>query len=447
VKWSRAILAIVFMSIALPALAQQSAPEPRTLFTNVHVFDGVNEKRIMNANVLVEGNLIKEVSTRPISAEGATVVDGGGRTLTPGFIDMHYHIAYASARIADVGGPYGSDLDLFGIVAAQEAERVLQRGFTSIRNAMGPGWGVKVAIDRGMVNGPRIWPSLRGISQFGGHVDANPRYLAPREFGGPENRSEQLHSGRIVSGRAQVLAAVRENLKQGASQIKITAGGGYGTEFDPIDGDQLSAEEIRAAVEAAENFGTYVMAHIYTPRGIRIAVENGVKSIEHGNLIDQPTAKLMAKKGVWLSPQVLTYTNVPESLGPVRLAKHKLVYEGLDTMFAAAKKYELKIVFGTDVVFDADAAAKQNTEFTLRTKWFTPAEILRQATSLSGELLQLSGERNPYPGKIGVIEEGALADILLINGNPLENISILTKPEENLALIMKDGVIHKDTIE
>jgi len=225
------------------------------------------------------------------------------------------------------------------------------------------------------------------------------------------------------------------------------AGGGYGTEFDPIDGDQLTAEEIRAAVEVAENFGTYVMAHIYTPRGIRIAVNNGVKSIEHGNLLDEPTAKLMAEKGVWLSAQVLTYSNVPKTLGPVRLAKHKLVFEGLNTMFAAAKKYKLKIVFGTDFVFDPEAAAKQNTEFTLRTKWFTPAEILRQATSLSGELLQLSGERSPYPGKIGVIQEGALADILLINGNPLQDISILTKPDENLAMIMKDGKIYKNTIK
>jgi len=320
------------------------------------------------------------------------------------------------------------------------------RGFTSVRDVGGASWGAKLAADRGLIAGPRVWPSLRTISQFGGHGDANPRFMDPREFGGPENNLERLGYSRIVNGRDDVLAAVRENLKRGASQIKMHLAGGVGTEFDPIDGRQFTADEIRAAVEVAEGYGTYVAAHTYTVDGVRHAIENGVMSIEHGNLIDKDTAKMMAKEGVWLSPQVVVFLTFSPDLGPVRLAKGRMVTAGLDQMFELAKKYKLKIAFGTDVVVNPEACADQNREFVERTKWFTPVEVLRQATSLSGELLQLSGERSPYPGKIGVIEEGAHADILLIDGNPLEDISILLNYDETLDMIMKGGVIHKDAL-
>jgi imidazolonepropionase-like amidohydrolase len=347
----------------------------------------------------------------------------------------------------DLAGSNAPDLDYIGIRAAQAAEDALMRGFTSLRDVGGSSWGAKMASDRGEIAGPRVWSSLRTISQFGGHGDANPRFMHPREFGGPENNLERLGYSRIVNGRDDVLTAVRENLKRGASQIKMHLAGGVGTEFDPIDGRQFIKEEVEAAVEVANGFGTYVAAHVYTPDGIKQAIEAGVRSIEHGNLITSDIAKMMAKHDVWLSPQVVVFQTLSPDLGPERLAKGKMVEAGLDEMFQLAKKYDVKIAFGTDVVVNSKACADQNLEFVARTKWFTPAEILTQATSLSGELLQLSGPRSPYPGVIGKIEEGAHADVLLIDGNPLEDISILRNHEEVLDLIMKGGIIYRNELK
>ncbi len=421
--------------------------ETAVLITNAKIFDGT-DTLVEGKDVLVRGNKIIEIAEGIMFTQDArsTIIDAGGRTLTPGFIDVHYHLSLASVKVMDMAGSGAPDLDFIGIQAGLEAERLLMRGFTSIRDVGGASWGVKLAADRGDIPGPRVWPSLRAISQFGGHGDANPRYMDAREFGGPENNLERLGYSRIVNGRDDVLAATREQLKRGASQIKMHLAGGVGTEFDPIDGRQFVMEEIRAAVEVAEGFGTYVTAHVYTVDGIKQAIEAGVKCIEHGNLLDEEIAQMMAENDVWLSPQVVVYLTFSPDLGPVRLAKGKMVEAGLDTMFKLAKKYHLKIAFGTDVVVNPVAAADQNREFVERARWFTPAEILNQATANSGELLQLSGDRSPYPGKIGVIAKGAFADLLLIDGNPLEDISILANPAESLTLIMKDGKIYKNTL-
>ena len=435
------------MSLALPAVGEEAEPVSKVLITNARIFDGMGDALSAPMSVLVENNKISKIADSIDATEGTTVIDASSRVMTPGFIDMHYHLSLASVKVVDMAGSAAPDLDFIGIQAGLEAERLLMRGFTSIRDVGGASWGAKLAADRGDIAGPRVWPSLRAISQFGGHGDANPRYMEPREFGGPENNLERLGYSRIVNGRDDVIVAARENLKRGASQIKMHLAGGVGTEFDPIDGRQFLPEEIRAAVEVAEGFGTYVVAHVYTPDGIKQAIECGVKSIEHGNLITEEIAKMMAEKEVWLSPQVVVYKTFSPDLGPVRLAKGKMVESGLDTMFKLARKHKLKIVFGTDVVVNPAAAAAQNNEFVERLEWFSPAEILTQATANSGELLQLSGDRSPYPGKIGVIKEGAYADLLLIDGNPLKDISILTKPAESLALIMKDGKIYKNTLQ
>jgi len=445
---NRIILVIALsVFITMPVLAQEKAVPDITLITGARIFDGTSETLIDGQDVLIEDGMISSVGVALKAPKGAKIIDANGRVMTPGFTDVHYHLSLCSVPISDMAGSGAPDLDYIGILAAQEAERVLMRGFTSLRDVGGASWGAKLAADRGLIAGPRVWPSLRTISQFGGHGDANPRFMNPREFGGPENNLERLGYSRIVNGRDGVLTAVRENLKRGASQIKMHLAGGVGTEFDPIDGRQFTADEIQAAVEVAEGFGTYVAAHVYTVDGIKQAIENGVKSIEHGNFLNEETAKMMAKNGVWLSPQVVVFQTFSPDLGPVRLAKGRMVKAGLDQMFTLAKKYHVKIAFGTDVVVNPEACAEQNHEFVERTKWFTPAEVLKQATSLSGELLQLSGERSPYPGKIGVIEKGAHADLLLIDGNPLEDISILTKPKENLALIMKGGKIYKNTVD
>lgn len=431
---------------ATMVVAQENLTPETTLITGARIFDGISDDLIDGQDVLIVDGMISRVGTALQAPKGASTIDANGRVMTPGFTDVHYHLSLCSVPVSDMAGSGAPDLDYIGILAAQEAERVLMRGFTSLRDVGGASWGAKLASDRGLIAGPRIWPSLRAISQFGGHGDANPRFMDPREFGGPENNLERLGYSRIVNGRDDVMTAVRENLKRGASQIKMHLAGGVGTEFDPIDGRQFTADEIRAAVEVAEGFGTYVTAHVYTVDGIKQAIENGVKSIEHGNLINKEIAKMMADNDVWLSPQVVVFLTFSPDLGPVRLAKGRMVEAGLDQMFTLAKKYKVKIAFGTDVVVNPTACADQSREFVERTKWFTPAEVLKQATSLSGELLQLSGERSPYPGKIGVIEKGAHADLLLIDGNPLEDISILRNHEENLDLIMKGGVVYKNTI-
>ena len=436
---------IACCSFATAALAQDDSPA--TLITGARIFDGVSDTLIEGQDVLIEDGMIAQVAAGIAAPEGATVIDAAGRVMTPGFIDVHYHLSLCSVPVADMAGSYAPDLDYIGIKAAQAAEDALMRGFTSLRDVGGASWGAKLAADRGEIAGPRVWPSLRAISQFGGHGDNNPRWADPREFGGPENQLERLAYSRVVNGRAEVLTAAREQLKRGASQIKMHLAGGVGTEFDPIDGRQFIREEIEAAVEVAEGFGTYVTAHVYTVDGIKQAIEAGVKSIEHGNLIDEEIAQMMAEKGIWLSPQVLVYRTFSPDLGPVRLAKGKMVEDGLDTMFTLAKKYGIKTAFGTDVVVNPQACAEQNKEFAARLDWFTPAEILTQATASSGELLQLSGDRSPYPGTVGRLVEGAYADLLLINGNPLEDITILETYDSSLALIMKGGEIFKNTVE
>ena len=443
-KTGLAAVSILF-AFSLPAFAQDDA-DAGTLIVGARIFDGVGPDLIEGQDVLVQDGMIAAIGAGLDAPEGAKVIDAEGRVMTPGFIDMHYHLSLCTVPVADMAGSYAPDLDYIGIKASQAAEDALMRGFTSLRDVGGASWGAKLAADRGEIAGPRVWPSLRAISQFGGHGDANPRFMNPREFGGPENNLERLGYSRIVNGRDEVLVATREQLKRGASQIKMHLAGGVGTEFDPIDGRQFILEEIEAAVEVAEGFGTYVTAHVYTVDGIRQAIEGGVRSIEHGNLIDDEIAQLMVDNDVWLSPQVLVYRTFSPDLGPVRLAKGRMVEAGLDSMFTLAKEYGIKTVFGTDVVVNPQACADQNKEFGARLDWFTPAEILTQATANSGELLQLSGDRSPYPGVVGRIVEGAHADLLLIDGNPLEDVTILENHADVLDLIMKAGVIYKDTM-
>ena len=440
------IAALLALSIlATPAGAQDDAG-PGTFITGARIFDGIGPDLIEGQDVLIQDGMIAAIGSGLDAPERATVIDAAGRIMTPGFIDMHYHLSLCTVPVADMAGSYAPDLDYIGIKAAGAAEDALMRGFTSLRDVGGASWGAKLAADRGEIAGPRVWPSLRAISQFGGHGDANPRFMNPREFGGPENNLERLGYSRIVNGRDDVLVAARENLKRGASQIKMHLAGGVGTEFDPIDGRQFIKEEIEAAVEVADGFGTYVTAHVYTVDGIKQAIEAGVRSIEHGNLINDEIAQMMAENDIWLSPQVLVYRTFSPDLGPVRLAKGRMVEAGLDTMFTLAKEYGIKIAFGTDVVVNPEACADQNKEFAARLDWFTPAEILTQATAYSGELLQLSGDRSPYPGIVGRLVEGAHADLLLIDGNPLEDISILEDHETVLDLIMKGGTIYKNDL-
>ena len=435
-----ALLAIA----AIPTFAAEEKPKPKTLFTNVHVFDGVKEKRIENANVLVEGNLIKQISTDPIKADGAAVIDGAGRTLMPGLADTHVHLAFASLPQMKllVGAP-GYNY----IYATKDAREMLMRGLTVVRDMAGDTFGLKQAIDEGIVPGPRIYPAGSIISQTGGHGDFRlPNQDNPR-FGGDLAPVYKQNHATLADGVPLVLAAARENLRRGASHVKLAAGGGYSSPADPLTGTQYTYDEIKAAVSAAENWGTYVTIHSYHPAAINQAIDAGVKDVGHGQLLDEKTLKRMAKEGVFLSTQPFTECSEPQ-LDDFSNSKLAIVCKGTEFIYKTAKNIKgLKITYGTDLFFvPPDVFATQTQQMERLLPWYEPVEILRMATSTAGELFKMSGLRNPYPdGDLGVVKEGAYADLLLVDGNPLEDLGAVTN-QDNLKIIMKDGKIYKNTL-
>ncbi len=420
------------------------------LIENVRIFDDTSEQLSAPSRVLVVGNQIERISSEPFSLPvetSPTRINGEGRVLMPGLIDAHVHLFMETTPVAELLSPETSEEALFQNARAN-ATAMLMRGFTSARDMAGPAFGLKQAIDRGEVVGPRIWPSGAMISQTGGHGDFRSLEELPRTPTYKLSRAEKYGVGTIADGVPEVLRRTREQLMQGASQIKLAAGGGVASAYDPIDASQYTEEELRAAVEAAEDWNTYVAVHAYTPRAIQKAIRAGVKSIEHGQLMDEETAQIMAKNDVWLSIQPFLDDEdanpYPED-SPNR-ANQLRVAEGTDNAYNLAKKYNLKTAWGTDNLYSSKGAARQGAKLAKLVRWYTPAEVLKMATSTNAELLALSGPRNPYPGKLGVIEEGALADLLLVDGNPLENIELIADPENNFLMIMKDGVIYKNDL-
>lgn len=442
----RVILAVVLGFFPVQAFAQQQTAAPRsaTLFQNVHIFDGKSGTLTAPSNVLVRGNIIERISTAPIATEaGATVIAGNNRTLMPGLSDVHWHAMLVRPTPVTV---LASDVGYINLLAGAEATATLMRGFTTVRDMGGPVFGLKRAIDEGLLPGPRIYPSGAVITITGGHGDFRQLSDLPRSLTGMRSRIEQIGGSMIADSPDEVRLRVREQLMQGASQIKLTAGGGVASPFSPLDVSTFTEAELRAAVEAAENWGTYVATHAYTSVSIQRSIAAGVKVIEHGHLMDEATARLMAEKGIWLSTQPFVDLAGAAALGPAEQAKMRQVVSGTETAYALARKYKIKTAFGTDVLFSRALAERQGNSLVDMTRWFTPAEILIMATSANGELLALSGLRNPYPGKIGVVEEGALADLLLVDGNPLENIKLVADPGKNFLIIMKDGKIYKNTL-
>ena len=444
------LLAALLIGTCQPVSAQgtpASAPASSTLFRGVRIFDGKGAALSASSDVLITGNIIERISANPITVDGKAnvrVVSGDGRVLMPGLIDAHWHAALVRTTPAQAFG----DLGFNTLVAGDEATDTLMRGFTTIRDMGGPVFGLKRAIDESIVKGPRIYPSGAVITVTSGHGDFRDLTDLPRTIGGMLTRMEQLGGSMVADSPDEVRLRVREQLMQGASQVKLTAGGGVSSPFSPIDVTTFTEAELRAAVEAAENWGTYVAAHAFTPAAIRGAIAAGVKCIEHGMLMDEATAKLIAEKGIWLSMQPL-----PEDLrlgfpvGSVQRAKADEVWPGIARTYELAKKYKLKTAWGTDVLFSRALAQQQGAILASLARWYTPAEALVMATSTNAELLALSGKRNPYPGKLGVVEEGALADLLLVDGNPLENINVVADPEKNFLIIMKDGQIYKNAVQ
>jgi imidazolonepropionase-like amidohydrolase len=418
-----------------------------TLFQNVRIFDGKSTTLSAPSNVLVRGNTIARISTSPMTVDtndNVRVIAANGRVLMPGLIDAHWHAFMAATPMQTLISSSPSYLHL---LAAREAEATLMRGFTTVRDCGGPVFGLKRAIDDGTMIGPRIYPSGAFISQTSGHGDFRFHFELPRRMGGPLSYSEKEGIAAIADSPDEVRLRTREQLRQGASQIKLMAGGGVASPHNPIESIQFTEEEIRAAVEAALNWGTYVTVHAYTPAAIQRAVNAGVKCIEHGQLIDEPTAKLLADKGIWWSLQPFINDQARLAvLDPVSQRKVLEIWTGTENAYNLAKKYKIKTAFGTDILFDAEAANRQGTYLTRLLRWYTSAEALKMATADNGELMALCGYINPYPGKLGVVEEGSLADLLLVDGDPLENIKLVEDPGKNFLVIMKDGKIYKDTL-
>src|SRR5262252_9181036 len=441
----------IALSIINATWAESPSPSvnagPVTVFSNVRIFDGKSDNLSAPTNVLVRGNKIEKISSQPIPTDrraDTVLTDGGGRTLMPGLIDMHWHTMLVRPTVAQL---LNGDIGNLKLVAGAEANDTLMRGFTTVRNVGGPSFGLKQAIDEGTTIGPRIFPSGAIISVTSGHGDFRQPWEVPRVVGAPLSRGEQVGAAMIADSPDEVRVRVREQLMQGASQIKLTAGGGVASPHSPLDATTFTLEELRAAVEAAGNWGTYVTVHAYTPESIQRAIAAGVKCIEHGHLMDEPTAKLIAEKDIWLSTQAFP-DEMADAFPPGSLERDKAfeVFAGTDRTFMLAKKYRIKTAFGTDILFSPRLAQRQGELLAKLVRWYTPAEALVMATGTNAQLLALSGKRNPYPGKLGVVEEGALADLLLVDGDPIANIRLIENPAKNFVVIMKDGKVFKNTL-
>ena len=448
-------ISLVFSTLAT---AQDEAPA-QTLFTNVQIFDGVNEKR-MTGNVLVESNMIKQISAEAIGAPGATVIDGGGRTLMPGLIENHAHLMLMGPSLPAMEGM--TTWEDFAIHGSKMAEMYLMQGFTTLRDAGGTNGGIQRAVNAGVIIGPRIYPSAAFLGGRGGHADfANYTAL----IGDPTNFS-RLNMSQEIDGVDDMLKAARNNFRMGASQLKVMQSGGVVSAFDPWEMEGRTVAEIEAAVEIASQYGSYAMAHSYKKASILRALEAGVRSIEHGFGFDCDIAKEMKKKDAYITTNLTAFApglleipavkNVPASLRKAKSAS--AAFAGyIDNM----NKCPVKRGFHTDCVGSVSACSKQIAyEKYLNNEFFGPYNSIVAMTSVGGEIAAMTGEfMNPYPaGKLGVIEEGAYADLLLVDGNPLQDLSVIGTNEkwfdapeppespETIRIIMKDGKIYKNTL-
>lgn len=425
----------------LPASAQSDAPRP-VLFTNVNIFNGIDGELMENGSVLVEGNLIKTVSAEAIDAPDAFMVDGEGRTLMPGLIDMHSHMCIRNGMLE-----FRDNYDQManGAYTALVLQDYLDQGFTTARDAGCNILGIAKAVNNDIIPGPRLYPSGGFLSQTGGHADTG----SFNDIPGDIDDLEAHMFGFIADGVPEVIRAARHNLRAGATQIKVMAGGGVASEFDPLHTTQYSLEELEAIVGVAEDYGTYVLVHAYHDRSVNRAIDAGVRVIDHNFLVSEETIIRMKEEGVALSVQAVQSLEAfgdPESItffNADQKAKAAQVNAGAQQMMEWAVKHELLMVtggdmFGPDVVRQADNII-----------WFNdkvandPLLSLQTATSNAAEVLSWTGGMNPYvEGTLGTIVEGGYADIILVDGNPLEDISAIKR--DKVDFVMKDGDVYKN---
>lgn len=428
----------VGMSINLNA--NNNKKDTNILIKNATIFDGQNQLESTN-DVLIKNDKISQIGRNLKAPNDAKIIDAKGKFLMPGLIDCHWHTMLAAASLDDYNQP---DDGLIVAIAINEAKQTLLRGFTSVRDMAGGVFGIKSAIDKTIVSGPRIFPSGAFVSQTSGHGDMREVNNPPSKYGGVQSPMEKHGDFVIADGVDDIKTAVRWQLKKGASQIKIGVGGGVISHFDPLDSLQYSYDEMKSAVDAAQDFGTYICAHVYYDKGINRAIDAGIKSIEHGHFVSEKTIKKMADKGAWLSIQAFeTNKYFPKPLGPKGKALDGVWRKTLES----AVKNKCNYAFGTDMLFSPDAASGQNYMLYLFSEVLGNLDALRMATSGNARLLELSGERNPYvDAKLGVIKAGAWADLILVDGNPLKDFKLIYQFDDKFSLIIKNGDIIKNNL-
>ncbi len=407
------------------------------LFRNLNLLDPRWTEARGGYEVLVEGEHIKEVSAKPIKAAQATVVDCGKRTLMPGLIDCHVHVFLSEVNIRNLESV---PLTLLTARAADLMKGMINRGFTTVRDTGGADWGIKTAVEAGLIPGPRLFISGRAIGPTGGHSDSRRRTDVGMPSCGCCNA--MVYSMAIADGADAVRKAVREQMRQGADQVKIMCSGGVASPYDPLDSLQFSEAEIAAATDEAKNFGRYVLAHAYTPEAITRAVTNGVRTIEHGNLIDAKSARLLASKGGYMIANLVTYFVMKEkaaSFGMTAdmLEKNDIVLDGALRSLEICKKAGVKVGYGSDLL--GPLQVEQSREFMFRAEVLKPLEIIRQATLVGAEILR-------QEGKLGIVEPGAFADLIVVDGNPLKKLELFLDQGAHLPAIMKAGKFHKNAL-
>ncbi len=407
-----------------------------THFKNFEMLDPEAGELRGGHELVVEGDKIREVSAKPIKLEEADVVDCGGRTLMPGLIDSHVHVTLSEVVIRNLESV---PLTLMTARAAELMRGMLDRGFTSVRDTGGADWGLKEATDKWLLAGPRLFIAGRAIGPTGGHSDGRRR----TDFGTRCHCCNAMSfSMGLADGASEVRRAVREEMRQGCDQVKIMMSGGVASPYDPLDSLQFSVGEVEAAVEEATAFGRYVCAHAYTPQAITRAAHAGVRTIEHGNLIDDASAKLMAEKGMFLVANLVTYYEMKKraseyGMNSDMLAKNDLVIEGGLKSLEICKRHGIPLAYGTDLLGQLQVA--QSEEFILRAQVLSPAEIIRSATIVGAQVVRMEG-------KLGCLKPGAFADLLVIDGNPLKDLKLFLDQGRHLSAIMKAGRFHKNRL-
>lgn len=459
-----AIAVVLASSFATVAVSAAEKVAQQVLFKNVSVFNGIDNKLYTKSNVLVEGNLIKSISSEDITTNAdAIIIDGEGRTLMPGLIEGHGHLQMNGTGLADIEN--NRNWEELAVRSAARAKSALMSGFTTWRDAGGMGAGLRKSIDAGVVEGPRIYSAGAFIGPTGSHADFR-NFTTPNEtFNGPQTAGARLGVTCTADSIGDIKACARQNFMQGATQIKVMSSGGVASAFDPWQLDAYSQAELEAAVEVADAYGSYVMSHAYSKKSMMRNLEAGVKTLEHGFMFDGEVAKLMEEKGAYITTNMTAfspYLGEIEAISgsPAASRKAESAQAAFIDYIKNVNEYKPKLGFHVDCVGGVATCEQQaDHSIYLSGEFIGNYYTLKSMTSTNGEIVKLTGEvLDPYfQGKLGVVTKGAYADLLLVDGNPLEDLTVIGANKKwfdapardgikTMRVIMKDGKIYKNTL-